>query len=589
MLMGDMVVKAFPLLRHLEVFVLIISTTTFSFSQSAKAPVPGREATPTDLTLERVALIGELQSLERETLKFSDSLSEALAKIEIADAAWELDRDWAKKLIRAAYELTLPKTDQRSEQNRPAGSMPPPPNAADRSRWKIRYRALDVARRDKDFANELTQMGEESLGAYGRHFASAALADQAIEAGDVSASADYILQGIKADPTQGTAPDILNRVAMRDRALADRLIIQYIGELRKLPISSANQSDSRIFITLSILKDAAFIPDPSVKIPLPGPEVMRAYIGYMLEALNNLEQREPGYLLRRRLTLLSLWVPLQQYAPEMSSAFLNLESRSRRPGDSSLLPTAASIEAEKRLRYERSIKKGLESDQPHEAPIYSAIGRGDFDKARKMIDKLPDGAQKKYLTDSVNAEEALSLTKKGNIYEAERFAKELTRAASMLRVYPVLISKCTAKKDQICATRLVYQALRQVKDSDTSPPPVPEGIPASAVAGDPRFDPVLSFIAKLAIEILPSSDELAFNVLDDLVSVANTTPIETEQARIGFDVSVFKKLAPRNETHVQQAAYSLRNPVQRVLALASIYQWKAKELIKKQSKPAKAG
>jgi hypothetical protein len=133
------------------------------------------------------------------------------------------------------------------------------------------------------------------------------------------------------------------------------------------------------------------------------------------------------------------------------------------------------------------------------------------------------------------------------------------------------------------------QALKQIKDSDTSPPPAPEGIPASAVARDPRFEQTLSFIARLALDILPAGDDLAFNVPDEFVSVANTAPLETEKARIGFDVSVFKTLAPRNETHVEQATYSLRNPVRRVLALASIYQWKAKELTKRQPEPAKAG
>jgi hypothetical protein len=584
----DMTLKMSFYLKYLKVLILIACLTSIAFPQSTKVPTTNEGLPQKDLTLEKFSLVAELQYLDKETLKFSDPLSEALAKIEIADAAWELDRNWAKKLIRVAYELTLPKTDQLSEQNRSAGSIPPPPNAANRLRWKIRFRALAIARRDKDFANELTQMGKESLGAYGRHFASAALADQAMEAGDVSASADHILEGIKADPTQGTAPEIINRIAMRDRALADRLILQYIGELRRFPISSENQSDRRSFSILSSLVSPYLTHDPSIKVPPPGSEVMRACISYMLETLKNLEQQEPGYLLRRRLTLLSLWLPLQQYAPELASTFLNLESRSRKPGDSSSLPTAAGIEAERRLRYERNIKKGLESEKPDEAPIYSAISSRDFDKARKMIDKLPDGAQKKYLTDAVNAEEALGLTKKGSIYEAERLAKELIRAASILQVYPALISKCTAKKDQTCAHRLVYQALRQVKDSDTSPPPVPEGIPPSAVATNPRFDPVLSFIAKLAIEVLPASDELAFYVLDEFVSVANTTPIEAEQARIGFDVSVFKKLVPKNETHVQQAAHSLKNPVQRVLALAAIYQWKIKELIAKQSNSVKA-
>ena len=111
-------------------------------------------------------------------------------------------------------------------------------------------------------------------------------------------------------------------------------MLQHIGELRRFPISPRNQSDIRSFRMLSDLMRPSLCHDPSIKVPAPGPEVMRAYIGYMLEALNNLEQQEPGYLIARRPTLLSLWIPLQRYAPEMATAFLNLEGRSRNPGRS---------------------------------------------------------------------------------------------------------------------------------------------------------------------------------------------------------------------------------------------------------------
>lgn len=574
-------------LKHLKVLVLIICTTSPSFPQSTKAPAPDEASAEAEWVSEKNSLVAELQSLERETLKFSDPLMEALAKVEIADAAWELDRDWAKKLIRAAYELTLPKTDQRGEQNKPAGSPPPPPNAADRLRWKIRFRALAVARRDRDFANELTEAGSESLGAYGRHFASAALADQAIESGDVEASADYIRQGISADPTQGTAPEIINRVAMRDRALADRLILQYISEVQRFPLNSANRSDGRIFTTLARLVNPTFLPDPSVKIPPPGAAVMRGYIAYMLEALRGLEQQEPGYLQRRRATLLSLWVPLQQYAPELAGAFLSLESRSRRPGQNSTLPTAASVEEERRRRQERIAGSGTGGEQPHESLIYAAISRGDFDKARELLDKLPDDARKESLRELVSAEEAVSRAAKGDVYAAADLAKGLKRAASISRVYPVLIRKSVAIKDKPHAARLVQQALQQVKDSDTSPLPVPAGIPVSAVEADKRFDPVLSFIAELATDVLSYNDELAFVILDELVSTANATASAAEQEQIGFDAAVFKKLAPRKEMHVRQAAHSLRSPLQRVLALASVNQWKAKELTGRRAKPTK--
>lgn len=577
-------------LKRLKVLALIVCFTLPVFPQTPKAPARSQGTERKDLTQERVSLLSELSSLEKETQGFNDPLAEAAAKAEIADAAWSLDREWAKNLLRAAYKLVLPKADENQGQNRPAGAMPALPNAADRSRRKIRLRLLAVARRDKDLAAELMQLEEKNTGAYGKHFAAAALADQSLEAGDVSVTADYILQGIKADPTQGTAPDIINRVAMRDRALADRLILQYIGELRTFPLSSANQSDIRVFGILSSLvrPHTPFIPDVTIKVEKiepPGPEVMRAYVGYMLEALSGLEQREPGYLRIRRAVLLSLWVPLQKYAPELSDAFLSMEGRSRVPGERQTLPTAASTEDEKRAQYERMINDGLDSAQPDEGVIYVAISGGEFDKARKMIDKLPNGVKKNQLLDAVNAEEAVQQTAKGNVYVAEDLAKELRSPSALMKVYPALIRKSVASKDRPRAARLVYQALQQIRDADTSPPSVPEGIPASAVANDEGFDPVLAFAARLATEVIPSGDDLAFDVLDQVVSFANNAPVKAERSWISFDAGVFKKLAPKNEMRAQQAAYSLRNSVQRVLALSAIYQWKAKELSEQQATP----
>lgn len=567
--------------QSLKAVVLAVCIAASSLSQPVNGVAATEEAGQTDAAMERSALLNELQFLDRETLRFNDPLAIAFAKAEIADAAWQLDRSWAKKLLRGAYELALPETDQT--QDRPAGSIPSMPDAKVRSQQKVRKQVLSIARRDKEFAGELVRMETERLAAYEKQYASAVLADQSLVEGDVKAAADYILQGIKADPTQTAAPGLINAIAQRDRELADRLILFYISELRKFPISSGNQSDIRTFIILSGLVKP-YLYDPSVnrepvKLPSPSQGVMRAYIDYMLEALSLLERKEPGYLQRRRLTLLSLWVPLQQYAPDLSSAFLNLDSLSRREGDKSPLPTITSIEESGRSRYERRVKDGLNSDQPSEATIYAAISKGDFDKARKMIDKLADATRKKQLSDMVIAEETISLATKGKIYEAENLAGSLNHATFILRVYPVLLKSCAGNQDQLCLIRLVHQALKQVKVADTSPLSLPEGIPASAVASDQRFDLRLSFIGKLAMEVLPISDELAFHVLDEFVSVANSNSTETDQARIGSDISVFKNLAPKDEIRAQQAAYSLGNPVQRVLALAAIYQWKVNELI----------
>jgi len=583
--------KVSLLIKRLKAFILVIFITSLGFAQATKTPLSKQDSKQKDDALEISSLLNDLQSLERETQKFSDPLAEALAKAEIADAAWPFDRTWAKKLLRAAYELALPKTEQGAGQDRPAGSVPPTPSAADRARQRVRRRVLEIARRDKDFASELIQLEQKSLGAYGKHYASAIIADQALMAGDTKAAADYILQGIEADPTQITAPYLINGLALRDRRLADDLILRYLDELRRFPLSSSNQSDVRTFYILSgLVSPYLFNPavnSEPVKIDPPGPEVMRAYIGYMLETLGMLEQKEPGYLQMRRRLLLSLWIPLQQYAPDLATAFLNLESHSRRPGEPSSLPTAASLEEERRSSYERRIKDGLNGDQPAVATIYSAISRGDFDKARKLIDKLSDESKKKQLSDTVNAEEAISLAAQGKVYEAETLAGKLNSVASITRVYPTLISKCFAKKDQLCANTLVSQALRQIKTSDLSPPVSPEGIPASAVVSDQRVDPVLSFIAKLALEVFPYNADLAFDMVNELVSATNAHPIDAEQGQTVFDMNIFKQLARKDEFRTEQAAYSLRNRVQQVLALTAIYQSKAERLSQKQAQPAK--
>jgi hypothetical protein len=417
-------------------------------------------------------LLSELSSLEKETLEFHDPLAEAAAKAEIATAAWQLDRDWAKALMRAAYKLVLP-APEKDPARRQAGSIPRMLGGAESSRTRVRSRILDVARSDKDFVDELIQTEGEGTGAYGKHFIHAGLADQALEEGDVKSAAEQIVQGVKADPTQITAPDIINRVSMRDRALADRLILQYIAELRRFQLSSANQSDMRAFMIVRSLMNPYTPFDPHSgkqpeRIPPPGPETMRACVAYQLEAYAGLEQREPGYLRTWRRNLLSLWIPLQRYAPDLAPAFLNLEARGRAPGQSLSLPNAADEAARERARYERGLKNELESDRPDEDFILRALGRGDFDKARKMIDKMPDDARKRQLRERADEQEALSLAAKGNVYAAEALAKDLTRADSIVTVYPALVAKAVASRDKARATGLVYQALQQVERADTS-------------------------------------------------------------------------------------------------------------------------
>ena len=77
------------------------------------------------LTQAQNALRFDLQALEARAAKLSEPLAGARARAEIAAAAWALDADWAKRLLREAYELTLPPEAERARLRAlPAGTRP---------------------------------------------------------------------------------------------------------------------------------------------------------------------------------------------------------------------------------------------------------------------------------------------------------------------------------------------------------------------------------------------------------------------------------------------------------------------------------
>src|SRR5882757_4699203 len=57
---------------------------------------------------QRFALLSELQSLGARAKLLDAPLARALAQTEVADAAWFLDQEMAKKLLRDSFGLTLP-------------------------------------------------------------------------------------------------------------------------------------------------------------------------------------------------------------------------------------------------------------------------------------------------------------------------------------------------------------------------------------------------------------------------------------------------------------------------------------------------
>lgn len=561
-------------MQRLPLLSMLLSFLLSASQAQTIAPKPADD----ELVIKRNLLLTDLRALEPEIAKLEKPLAVALAKAEIADAAWNLNREWAKKLLREAYNLTLPpEAEQIKLREKPVGAPPTLSTGLDLARSSVRGRVLEVASRDQAFVVELAQLGTEKLGSYETHQRYSALASQAAKQGDQEAVANYVHKALEADLTQAGTYDAINELSLKDRAAADNLILQYIEQLRRFPPAYENQGTLRTSFMLHrlVYPNSLF---PKQNIPSPGVAVLRAYVMYEVERISKLEQ---AALFGERLSLLSIWEPLKKYAPELTNSFMELEARSRRPGDNSPLPTKKSIQEQYKERYEKRLKEALDSGEADEMTINFALSRGDFDQARKLIAKLPDGAQKTQFTEMVNSRQATSLAATGDLAGAERLAEQLTRAVSILQVYPALINRCLADTHQSsCANLLVSKAVRQLKHADSTPFTPPAGIPASIIPTNREFDPILSSLSKLASLIAPRDEVLALEVLDEVVAAANASQMDTGQGRTGLEPEVFRQLAVRNEVRVRQAAESFKDRLRQIVALAAISQGKAAELAK---------
>jgi len=571
-------------LRHFTLFFALMFLAVPPYrSQSAPPPPPTgeiKQAKDNEIELKKMALLADLQSLAAEAAELNQPLALSLAKAEIADAAWSLDPVWSKQLVREAYELTLPSEEELAKRrDKPVGTSAQPAGA-EQARNTVRARVLQVAANDSSLAKELSSLGARRLEQHQAQMSYAALAGQALQKGDTKTAGKYIQQSISVDPTQMDSGFSIMQLAAQDRAAADKLIVEYIEMLRPVPLST--QTAARTYVMLSHLVFPASAPPvagaAAQRIPPPGPSVMKAYVGFMIESLDRLEQSEPGSLQRFRPMLVNVWPILRQHAPEMTDAFLKVEVLSRRPGEDATLPKG-NIETLYKDRYEKRVKDALDSDKPDSLSIHSAISRGDFAQARRMIDKLDNGTQKAQLVESVNTAEAISLATKGDLTKAGQLAQQLNAAVSIMRVYPVIVNQCVAKKDQTCAANSIYHALKQLKDASNVPPPPPEGVPASFMPTSQEFDPVALSLCKLAKAVAPLDGMLALNVLDEMVQAANRSDVDTTQGRTGLEIDVFKKLADVDEIRVYQAASGLKQRLPRVVALAVLGQWRAQQLV----------
>jgi tetratricopeptide (TPR) repeat protein len=554
--------------------------------QSIQAPTQ-----PDDLQQEKLRLLADVQGLVARAKQLEKPLARGMAEAEIADAAWSLDRELAKELLRDALNSAFPdEAEQAKLRQRPIGGHMEMPTPAENARSTLQALVMRIASRDKVFARELAGSVAEKLGHYAAHMSYASLAGNAIEDGDIEAAGKYINQALDADPTLLNGSGQINQLASKNRSAADDLILAYINQLNSLPLSYRDEGQMRINMALSILmrpSEFSFF-GAAAGTPPPGPAVMRAYVGYILNSVTLKEQQFPGSITSSRLQLLYTYPLLTQYAPELKPQFLALEQRSRKPGESLSLPTAKSIDEECKAKRHLQEERELDSDHPDGIIIQRVISRGDFAKARKMIEKLADGPRKSELLEMLNAQEVVSLTNKGDISGAQKLAESLVKAGSILRVFPLIAGKCAEKNDDACARDSVNQAVRQLKRADMSPFTPPPGIPVSVMGTSRDFDFVLKSLGSLASAVISLKDELALDVLDEMVIAANHSELDTGQGRTGFETSLFKKMAEKNEERTVAAAIQFQDSLRQIIALAAIDQWKVDKLVKAEALIRKA-
>jgi hypothetical protein len=546
----------------------------FVFLFAARAQTRVAEKSTYEIQQKRLELFSEIQVLATRAKQLDKPLARALAEAEIADAAWWIDREMAKELLREAFLATFPdEAEQLTLRQRPVGAALKMPTPHDTAGASVRSRVMKVVVRDKSLAEELTHIAREKLGAYDAHRAYSSLAQTAISEKEYEAAGKYLRSAIDAEPTQLTTAFDINLLATGDRATADELILAYISRLSTMTLPPASRARAMVALSLTIRPQSAFWGGNSAT-PLPGPSVMRAYVAFVMSTIAALERQSPESIFGSRSFLLSTYPLLSQYAPDLRPQFLELEQRSRRPGESFSLPTNESLQQDSNSKYQKQVSREMDSDHPDELVIQFAISRGDFAKARKMIDKLEEGPKKVQLLDLLNVKQALAMVSKGEIAEARKLAESLVKATSVLQVFPAIINKCLANKDEVCAGELTYQAMKQLKNADTSPAIPPPGVPASFAPTSRTYDPVVAGLSKLATSVFTVND-LVFQVAEELAKAANRSELDAGEGYIGFDSALFTKLAEKDEVRAVSTAMSFDNPLQQIVALAAIGQWRS--------------
>jgi hypothetical protein len=483
-----------------------------------------------------------------------------------------LDEQRAKELLGEAYKLTFPDPVPNASPSSGSKNKFSIPTPLESARRELRNRVLQLAARDRAFANSLIKL-QQDTGNSDAHTGKATLAKQAFGDNDIEAGSKYLIEALHADLTAMSATTI-NGLATKDRAAADKLILEYLGILRSLPMLSPDDLARVYFVLFQII-----FPNltPGQKVPPPSPEVMRAYLLYVVDNLSALEQVSPGSVRRFRTVLLYAWSPVNQYARDLIPSFIRLEALSRSSQDTGPIPNIHDIvEADKKTQKKR-LEQNIESEIPDPMVIQAAIRNAEFKKARKAIDRMEESETKNQLVDLVNAREAMALAAKGAIDRAEVLAVRLRGAVRVIEAYAALIAKADKPAQKIS---IGYRALEQLRSAGNQPE-VPPMIPAGfAAPSGKEIDPKLGSLSKLFLITVSLDNDLAQSVLQETILAMNRTDLDASQGRLGFDPSVFREATARNQLQTEQAVSSISDPLRRIVALAAIDKWKIDNLKK---------
>jgi hypothetical protein len=600
------------LTRTLLSFSLLLSLSPLCAARQTAAPPPqpkpAEEAAPeqADANAERrAALLAEVRALGAESRELLKPLDAASARAEVAYAAWTLDREWAKSLLREALALTFPaEVDRAKLRERPIGAELQLGPAENGARGRVRRRVFQIAARDRDFARELSDTAGRELGRVEATERETAMASAAADEGRLEEAAELILRAAESEPTLLNVGQAINHVAARDRAAGDRLILAYVERLRRLPLSAfteRNHTALRVPLTVAIMlrpTELQFFSNAPTVPATPGREVVRAYVAFITDTMTRIEQ-EHGDLTHMHGFIPTVWPSMMQYAPEYAAQLAALERASRRPGQAApALRTFAEIKVEydPSKKYEERLKTARKTKDPLQLEMAAdaAMKQKDFEEARKLIALMDDGETKTHLTEQVNLKESLHLLGAGDLAGAERLARQLNNVASVIQVYPPLARRLAKDGDAGRAALLADEAGRRLRASAERSNTNDNFIPAllAPVAGSIRLykqSRALEGMSEVALAVEPVAPQSALDLLDALVDTAAKARVTSELGSVNFNPEAFARLSARDAGRVRSTAARLEDRLQRIAALAAVYRGEAERLEKKEAVEKKSG